>query len=89
MPTRRPRHILTETDAVAKALDDAAERWPEDRDRRARLLVRLVEEGRRSLRNQQNEALDTRRAAVRATAGALKGAYEPNYLATLREDWPE
>jgi hypothetical protein len=49
MPTTRPRHLITETDQVAKALDDAARRWPEDRHSRARLLLHLVEEGHRAL----------------------------------------
>ncbi|MDQ1744816.1 MAG: hypothetical protein QOE23_3155, partial [Pseudonocardiales bacterium] len=49
MPTTRPRHLITETDPVAKALDDAAKRWPEDRDSRAKLLLHLVEEGHHAL----------------------------------------
>ena len=42
MPTTRPRHQVTETDEVARALDLAARRWPGES--RGRLLVRLVEE---------------------------------------------
>lgn len=30
----------------------------------------------------------SRRAAVERSAGALTGIYEPDYLATLRDDWP-
>jgi len=30
VPTTRPRILITETDPVARALDAAAQRWPED-----------------------------------------------------------
>jgi hypothetical protein len=38
VPTSRARLTITETDDVARMLDEAAERWPEDRVHRARLL---------------------------------------------------
>lgn len=89
MPTTRPRHLITETEAVARALDDAAERWPEDRDNRARLLVRLVQEGHRAVVHRHEDEVAARREAIASTSGAFTGMYEPNYLDELREDWPE
>ncbi|MDN5798314.1 MAG: hypothetical protein L0H79_21550 [Intrasporangium sp.] len=88
MPTTRPRHVVTETDAVARALDHAAERWPDERSR-AKLLLRLVEEGHRVLVGQRAEGVNARRDAVARTAGVLTGVYGPGYLAGLREDWPQ
>jgi hypothetical protein len=88
MPTTRPRYLITETDQVAKALDDAAERWPEDRDSRAKLLVHLVEEGHHALVDEAGRRHAARLAAIRRTSGALTGTYEPDYLEKLREDWP-
>jgi hypothetical protein len=88
MPTSRPRHLITETDQVAKALDDAARRWPDDRESRARLLVHLVEEGHRAL---LDDAGDTRRRRIRAikkTSGCLADVYDADYLEQLRQDWP-
>lgn len=87
MPTHRPRHVITETDDVARALDDAAKRWP-DSPNRTRLLIRLVEEGDRSLAEREDEAAARRREAITRTSGALTGMYEPGYLAELRRDWP-
>ncbi|MHB8719291.1 MAG: hypothetical protein ACYDAC_10445 [Candidatus Dormibacteria bacterium] len=88
MPTRRPRHVITETESVARALDAAAKRWPDDRRRRGRLLVRLVEEGGRAVGRQEDEEAARRRQALADTSGALTGLYGPDYLDRLRHDWP-
>ncbi|MGH2946450.1 MAG: hypothetical protein ACRDPC_09375 [Solirubrobacteraceae bacterium] len=88
MPTSRPRHTITESDEVARALEDAARRWPEDRGARGRLLVRLVKEGHRAVTRDREEELTRRREAVRRTSGALSGAYPADYLDELRGDWP-
>lgn len=89
MPTTRPRHVITETDDVARALDAAAKRWPEDRDSRAKLVLRLLGEGYRALGEAAGqEALD-RRDALGRTSGLLTGVYGPGYLKQLRRDWPE
>jgi len=89
MPTARPRHSVTESDAIARALDDAARRWPEDADKRGKLLLRLVELGHAELAGELEQARERRRRAVEETAGALTGVYRPNELEILREDWPE
>jgi hypothetical protein len=88
MPTSRPRHTITETEDVARALDRAARRWPRDASRRGRLLMRLVQEGNRALEHADEEQRNRRAAAVQRTAGALTGVYAPGYLERLRDDWP-
>lgn len=88
MPTTRPRHLITETEQVAQALDDAAKRWPAERENRARLLLHLLEEGHRAVLGQQERSLRERREAVARTSGALTGLYGAGYLGELREDWP-
>lgn len=89
MPTRRPRHTITETDEIARALDLAAVRWPADRDNRAKLLQRLIGEGHRVVTEHEERRVSERRAAIERTSGSLTGVYPPGYLAELREDWPE
>lgn len=86
VPTTRPRHFVTETDDLAEALDDAAGRWPGLS--RAQLLVRLALEGHRAAQKSQDERRRRRLAAVRKHSGVLTGAYGPDYLRHLREDWP-
>lgn len=89
MPTTRKRHLLTETDQLAAALDDAAQMWPADRDHRARLLLRLVTEGHRAVVAQRTRTSEERLEALRASSGAASGMYGPGYLEELRADWPE
>jgi hypothetical protein len=86
--TTRPRHLITESDQVSRALDDAAKRWPDEKSR-AKLLVRLAAEGHRAVAAELDRAARNRRGAVRRTSGKLTGAYGADYLAKLRADWPE
>jgi hypothetical protein len=86
MPTTRPRHIVTESDELAEALDLAARRWPELS--RSQLLARLALEGDRAARVAKGERREHRLAVITARAGALTGAYEPDHLESLREEWP-
>lgn len=89
VPTTRPRHLITESDELAAALDDAARRWPEDRHSRAKLLVHLAEAGHRALTADSQRKRTQRLTAIHSTSGALSGTYGPDYLKQLREDWPE
>lgn len=72
---------------IARVLDEAAKRWPDEASR-AMLLVRLVEEGHRALTERREQEEGTRRNAVAQTSGALTGLYGKDYLRELREDWP-
>jgi hypothetical protein len=87
MSTARPRHFVTETDQVAEALDRAAERWPGLS--RSQLLVRLALEADRAATEHLEARRLRRRAAIAELSGTLTGVYEPGYLDTLRQDWPE
>ncbi|HEV7805877.1 MAG TPA: hypothetical protein VGO80_08665 [Solirubrobacteraceae bacterium] len=89
MPTSRPRHTITESDAIALALRDAARRWPDDRGSPRALLEHLVIEGHRVLTHEQDIDAEDRRAAIRRTSGALTGTYPAGYLSDLRDDWPQ
>jgi len=88
VPTSRPRHVITETDAVAQAIDDAAKQWPDDRDHRGRLIFRLLEEGHRALAQRTKRRVAGRREALTRTSGVLTGVYSTEYLEELRRDWP-
>lgn len=76
--------MLTETDELARALDDAAVAWPELRGDRPALLRRLVQAGHESLNGAGGV-----RVVVRAAAGAATGAYPRGARAELLAEWPE
>jgi hypothetical protein len=74
--------MITETDEVSEALAAAAARWPDVPA--TELLRRLIAEGHAALL----DSLDSEKAAVDASSGALTGLYHPGELAALREEWP-
>lgn len=80
--------MITETKDVAAALDAAALRWPEEAGSRSRLAVHLIREGARALHDDADSALEQRLTVLLEEHGALAGAYGPDYLGKLREDWP-
>ena len=86
MPTARPRHQITETPEVARALDRAAQRWPGEP--RAKLLLRLVDTGSAVLERDRAREAEAHRRAVDASSGAYGDAFPAEYLRDLREDWP-
>jgi hypothetical protein len=90
MPTSRPRHVIPETADVARALDDAARRWPEGSHDPRRLLLLLIAEGHHAIveEHRASVAAERREAALR-TGGALTGIYGDGYLTELHQDWPE
>lgn len=88
MPTTRPRHVLTETDELATALDDASQRWPADASDKRRLLLHLIEEGHKAIDPVVRANHENRKRAILQTSGDLPGVYEPGYLDRLRDDWP-
>ena len=86
MPTTRPRHQVTETPAITRAIDRAATRWPGEP--RSKLLLRLVDAGNQALERREQSDDAAHRAAVRASSGAYPDAFPSDFLAELRQDWP-
>lgn len=76
--------MLTESDDIARALNDAAIAWPELRSDRAALLRKLVEAGHATL-NASGGARDV----VRGVAGAATGVYPRGARNDLLREWPE
>jgi hypothetical protein len=87
MPTTRPRYQVTETPDVAYALDLAARRWPNVP--RSKLLLRLLRAGSAAIEAERNAATRSRLAAIDATSGKYADAFSDDFLAELRQDWPE
>lgn len=83
VPTARTRHVLTETDDLAEAIDAAAPQYPGES--RADVLRRLVRLGAETIAEQQHR----HRREVLDRAGRYPGLYPPGYLDRLRDEWPE
>lgn len=89
MPTDHRRHAITETEEISNALGLARRTWPDLADKPGALLRQLILVGRNTLEHNRTEEERERRQAISDTGGALTGAFGPDYLAELREDWPE
>jgi hypothetical protein len=76
--------MVTETDDIAEALDDAALAWPELRGDRGALLRKLVEAGHASVHVDGGV-----HELISGTAGAATGAYPRDARAELLAEWPE
>lgn len=79
VPTTRPRHPVTETDEIAKILDDAARKWPGVP--RSRLIQRVITDWAAGGRSPA-----ARSAARKELVGSLPGSAE---LYDPKVDWPE
>lgn len=86
MPTTRPRHQITETPDIARALDLAARRWPGES--RSKLLVRLLRVGSAALDQERDDDRHRQLQAIEATSGKYGDVFPEGYLAELRQDWP-
>jgi len=87
VPTTRPRHQITETPAVAHALNIAARRWPGEP--RSKLLLRLLDAGSAVLEQERSQEIRSRVEAIGASTGKYADAFSGGYLAELRQGWPE
>jgi hypothetical protein len=89
MPTARRRHMITETDVIRQAIDDADKRWPELGGDRAALLRRLVLEGARSGAEATVQARRAQLDALNEVSGMFTGLYPPGAARALANEWPE
>ena len=83
------RHMITETDDVEHALDEAALVWPELQGDRAALVRRVFALGAEAVHESREVRLAERRRAIRETSGMFTGVWPPNAAQLLKEEWPE
>lgn len=81
--------MITETDEIRAAIDEAARQWPELADNRAELVRRLLVRGTPSaLETAARQRAEFLRALDDA-AGSMRGVYPPDAARRAAEEWPE
>ena len=84
MPTTKPRHAITETESVARALSVARRRWPGQPE--TRLLTRLIDVG-ASVVEREDAALCAEHEHAVAALAELSRYYPEEYLDDVRAGW--
>lgn len=80
--------MITETDSVSKALEQAGELWPDLKTDRAALLRRILEEGVASISNRVDRDKAVRLNAIESLSGSMTGVWPKNWRAELDSEWP-
>jgi len=88
MPTTRPRHMITESDRLARALEDAGLLWPEFHGDRGVLLRRILDVGMEAVEAEMREREGTRLDAINTVAGSMAGVWPAEWRDELRREWP-
>lgn len=81
--------MITESDALAHALDMAANLWPEYQDERAELLRRIIDRGVETVEAEIANKETRRKAAIQEASGSLSGLWPTNWREEFRAEWPE
>jgi len=89
MPTLRPRHMITESDQIALALENAALLWPEAKGDRSKLLKKILETGIQNIETQLQSQQSKRLGAISAASGSLANAWPTNWREERDLQWPQ
>ena len=89
MPTARQRHMITETEDLARALDAAAAIWPSDKNKRAELLRHIIDQGVEAVTSLADKKAHKRISAINEAAHKFSGTWPPNWREQMREEWAE
>lgn len=88
MPTNRPRHMITESDRLAKALDSAQSLWPEIQGDRGALLRRIIDAGVDVIERDRADQDNLRHTLISGLAGSMAGVWPAGWRDELRDEWP-
>jgi hypothetical protein len=81
--------MITETDPLTRAIDEARVLWPEVADERSKLLQKIVAEGIEAVHlRAENKRIDKERT-IRRIAGSMTGVWPEGWREELLNEWPE
>lgn len=89
MPTARQRHMITETEPLARALDEASSLWPEFASERSKLLQKVLSEGMEAVHLRAEKKKLEKERAIRQVAGSMNGIWPDGWREELLNEWPE
>ncbi len=81
--------MITETDDIARAIDLAAETWPQLANDRTALLKRLILKGVEAIQLERAEQQMKRLDAISEASGLYVGIWPANWRDEMRNEWPE
>ena len=81
--------MITETDELAQALDDASRLWPDARGQRTVLLKRIISAGINTVESEAEMSKSRRAQALAKYAGAFSGMWPEGWHQSMVAEWPE
>ena len=88
MPTKRPRHTITESDRLKNALRLASELHPELADNKTDLVREILNLGIESLERKDAETKVSRQQALKIIAGTLPNIWPADNKKERLAEWP-
>lgn len=89
MSSRRLRHVITETDELASALDTAENLWPECQGQRGALLGKLIDAGIDFVNASKDSRQRAKLDAIEVAAGSMPGMWPAKWREQTRSEWPD
>jgi hypothetical protein len=86
--TTRRIHIITETDQVSDAIDNAARIWPELSAQRTLLLGKILEAGIETVKTRACGNTRVRLANVQDLADSMESVWPTHWKNEFANDWP-
>lgn len=81
--------MITESDELAHALEDAGRLWPEIRGQRTALLKKIISAGIQSVESESEQLKSARLAALDKYSGAFTGLWPQGWHQNMVAEWPE
>ena len=80
--------MVTESDQLREALDQAALIWPELADKRTELLRRVLSEGANVVAEKARTLSSVREQAVQSLIKHGSGLWPDNFIESRKDEWP-
>jgi len=80
--------MITESNRLSGALDEAALLWPEAKNDRGALLRKILDTGITAIEEEHKKRTQQRLDAVTQVAGSMPGVWPAHWREDLRDEWP-